>query len=68
MEQHIMTHAQWIEAGGWEPTIPGGAQPDWVVIVGVDTATGEAKWASWERPDVDPATRLNPDLPAVDFR
>lgn len=67
MEQHVMTHAQWIAAGGWQPSA-GGVTDDWVVIVGWDLTAEQAVWASWAPPTVDPATRLNPSVPAKDFR
>ncbi len=62
--QRIMTHAQWIDAGGWEPSMPFG--DDAIVIALIDDETGAVEWASWDDPTVDPATRLNPDFPAVD--
>lgn len=64
--QHVMSHADWIDAGGWAPAI--NVDPVDVVIACVDDDTGEVIWASWDAPDVDPATRINPDLPAVDHR
>lgn len=64
--QHIVTTDQWTALGGWEPAVE--QAPGSVVIFASDDTTGEVAWASWAEGDIDPLTRLNPDLPAVDDR
>lgn len=64
--QHIVTDAAWLAAGGWEPGVE--QEADSIVIFAADDSTGEVIWASWASADIDPLTRLNPDLPAMDHR
>lgn len=67
--QHVLTWAQYREAGG-DPPDPNGYEPtdDTVVIVCTDDTTGAVQWVSYAENDIDPAERLNPDVPALDYR
>lgn len=64
--QHVMTHEQWVAAGGWAPSTQVAATD--IVIALIDDNTAEVFWASWAPSSVDPATRINPDVKAVDHR
>lgn len=77
--QHVLTHADWIASGGWEPEGMAAAG-DHVVIACVTDAdvldekqnitfpAGSVVWASWAPPEHNPAERVNPEVPAVDWR
>lgn len=68
--QHILTIDQYLAAGG-EPPDPEGFTPgeDTVVIVCLHDTTGKVAWVSYANEADQPAAeRLNPDLPAEDYR
>lgn len=65
MRQVILTHAQWIAAGGWVPSI---AQPDDAIVIAILRPDNTVESASWAPRDIDPAERMNPDIPAEDRR
>jgi hypothetical protein len=73
--QQVVTHAEWIAQGGWEPAE---YQPDddhKVIFCTTDEdvledgevihPAGTVVWASWAPPDVPVEDRLNPDHPTV---
>lgn len=58
---HTFTHAEFIEAGGWEPSAVV-AEDDWVVIAHIrDDGTIES--ASWAPPEEHNDDRYNSDVP-----
>lgn len=65
--QHILNYPDYIAAGG---TPPAGYAPNptTVVIVGRDDVTGAVAWVSYDEASTPVAERLNPSVPAQDWR
>lgn len=61
--QHVMTVTQARAAG-----VDTGGRPDTDVAVVCSDDGGAVAWVSYATSDVDPATRVNPSVPAQDWR
>lgn len=67
--QNVMTCQAAADAGLTLGEMHNGApQPDCIAIVCTNDATGDVVWHSHDSATIDPATRLNPSVPAKDYR
>lgn len=68
-KQIVLDYDAFLLAGGDPPGDNYTPTPDTVVIVCQDDQTGEVAWVSYAEGSEQPATeRLNPDVPAEDYR
>lgn len=67
--QHVMTCPHAVTAGlDLGEMHEGTPDPGCIVIVCTEDSSGNVLWHSHDAATLDPATRLNPDVPAKDYR